>query len=149
MQHLLKTQFMLVRGQKHISHYVAWLSKDEEAKMTEQDKTYPAIELDIVIQINGGLKSFTRAFSLGWTKDGLWQNAITFTDWKAWREFYDILYELGYYFSSEKNIDVVAWYSIIKKWIWEVYSEYPYQDFAGWPKADLSPSQYLDSVSSQ
>lgn len=123
---------MLVRWQQHISQYVAGFSKEVEAKMTDKDKTYPSIELDVVLQINGWLRSFTRQFQLAWVKDGLWRDAVTLTDWKAWREFYDLLYELGYYFSSERNVDVVAWYSVIKKWISEVYYDYPYYEDFSW-----------------
>lgn len=140
MENLLRTQFMLVRWQQSISHYVAWLPKEQEDKMTESEKEYLSIELDVVIQINGGLRSFTRWFSIGKVKlpddypcwIGTSREAITLTDWKAWREFYDVLYDMGYYLSEEKSVDTIHGYSIIKKWIQEVFPDrHYYEDYDG------------------
>lgn len=135
MQQLFKSQFMLVRWQQYISHYVSWLDQDTEDKMTESDREILEIELDIVLQINWWLKSFSRLFSIGKLKvpdhiptpienDNM--EGITLTDWRAWREFYDILRDIGYPLSEDKWIESVSWYSIITEWIQKIYPDRQY-----------------------
>lgn len=132
MEQLFKTQFMLVRWQQYISHYC-------DETMSETDKEILEIELDIVLQINGWLKSFSRVFAIGKTKvpdnlptivENTTKDAITFADWKAWREFYDFLRDIGYCLSEDRWIEWLSWYSIIVDWVKKIYPDRVYaQEF--------------------
>lgn len=118
---LFKSQFMLIRWQA--------TSFDYENKVSDK-KTRHLISLDIVIQMNGWLRTLTQEYKVYKFPES---SEITFADWQRWTEFYSLMHELGYPMYKGEVHEVVLWgSSVMKEWITRLYPNEVYvEDFEG------------------
>ena len=117
---LFKSQFMLVRWQASQFEYI----DDKNRK-----KIRLLISLDIVLQINGWLRTLTPEYVLYNFEESA---IITFADWQRWTDFYNLMYELGYPMTKWEVHDVVLGSTIIKDWIERLYPNYTYTEDFEW-----------------
>lgn len=132
---LFKSQFMLVRWQA--------TSFDYENKKGEK-QTRHLISLDIVLQINWGLRTLNPEYKVYRFPES---SEITFADWQRWTEFYSLMAELGYPMHRGEVHEVVLWgTAIMKEWVERLYPNALYKEDFDWTGTKAIQEEELKQV---